>query len=258
MPVILTKLIDILVHRITGGSDEEAFDEIFAEAEAAEKGVQLKDGLPALPLGQTGGADFNAGIDDDLSVTRSEADESGSREIVNEHIRDERDRMEVSDPSAVAKARRDKALQKMSIMAGIALAIHNFPEGLATFAATLSDTSVGASLGFAIAIHNIPEGVVVAMPVYYGTGSKWKAFFWATMSGVAEPIGALFGYIVFVNFFDDLVYALLFSFVAGIMVYIVIGELLPTALRYDSGRIVIPMFFVGAFVMAFSLVIFEL
>jgi len=143
-------------------------------------------------------------------------------------------------------------------MAGIALAIHNFPEGLATFAATLADPAVGASLGVAIAIHNIPEGVVVAMPVYYATGSKFKAFFWGTMSGVAEPIGALLGYAVFVKYFDEMVYALLFGLVGGMMVFIVISELYPMALRYDpKGKISVPMMFIGMFVMALSLICFQ-
>lgn len=77
----------------------------------------------------------------------------------------------------------------MGILTGLAIAIHNFPEGLATFVATLSSPSLGAALCIAVALHNIPEGVCVAMPVYYATGSRWKGFLWAFLSGISEPLG---------------------------------------------------------------------
>ncbi len=84
-----------------------------------------------------------------------------------------------------------KRLKRMGLLTGLAIALHNFPEGLATFVATLSNPSLGLALAIAIALHNIPEGVCVSMPVYYATGSKWKAFMWAFLSGVSEPIGKL-------------------------------------------------------------------
>ena len=77
------------------------------------------------------------------------------------------------------------------LLIGLAIAIHNFPEGLATFVATLSSPSLGVALAIAIALHNVPEGVCVAMPVYYATGSKWKGFLWALLSGISEPFGKL-------------------------------------------------------------------
>ncbi|MES1914200.1 MAG: hypothetical protein MHM6MM_006300 [Cercozoa sp. M6MM] len=148
-------------------------------------------------------------------------------------------------------------LNRMSLLAGLAIALHNFPEGLATFAAALNDPKVGAALATAIAIHNIPEGVVVSMPIYYSTGSKMRAFLWALLSGVSEPVGALLGYAVLVNFFDDLVYGILFGLVAGMMVWISLVELLPTAQRYDRhNKVVGPSLLLGMLVMAISLVIF--
>ena len=75
------------------------------------------------------------------------------------------------------------------LCSGLAVGIHNFPEGLATFVAALSSPSLGIALAIAIALHNIPEGVCVAMPVYYATGKKWKGFLWAFLSGISEPFG---------------------------------------------------------------------
>ena len=84
-----------------------------------------------------------------------------------------------------------KHLARMGVLTGLAIAIHNFPEGVATFVGSLSSLSLGAVLALAIAIHNIPEGICVAMPVYYATGSKWKGVFWASLSGISEPVGML-------------------------------------------------------------------
>merc|ERR1712232_1433461 len=92
--------------------------------------------------------------------------------------------------------KNDKKLQQMGINTAAAIAIHNFPEGLATFIATLAEPSVGITLAVAIGIHNIPEGLCVALPIYYATESRWKGFFWALLSGISEPIGALIGYLI--------------------------------------------------------------
>lgn len=136
--------------------------------------------------------------------------------------------------------------------------LQNFPEGLATFIAVLEDPSVGASVAIAIGIHNIPEGICVAMPIYYATGSKWKAFFWATLSGMTELVGALLGWIVLRRVFNHVVYGVLFGIVGGMMVYISLKELLPTAHRYDPDDKVTTLGLVfGMVAMALSLVLFE-
>jgi len=145
----------------------------------------------------------------------------------------------------------------MGIMTAAAIALHNFPEGLATFLSTVSDVGSGASLGVAIAIHNIPEGLCVAMPIYYATGSKWKAFFWSVMSGVTEPIGGIAGYAALQSVFTDLVYGCVFSMVGGMMVFIVCHELLPAAHRYlNDGNQTTAWLILGMVIMAASLVIF--
>ena len=98
---------------------------------------------------------------------------------------------------------KNQKLLRMGMFTALAIAIHNFPEGLATFAATLSDPALGMSIAVAIAIHNIPEGISVSVPIYYATGSKKKAFYYSFLSGIAEPVGALIGYFILLNFFSE-------------------------------------------------------
>merc|ERR1711972_479812 len=127
-------------------------------------------------------------------------------------------------------------LQRMGLNTAAAIAIHNFPEGLATFVATLAEPSVGVTLAIAIGIHNIPEGLCVALPIYYATNSRLKGFLWALLSGISEPVGAFIGWCIIKSTGDDMnqtVYGILFGVVAGMMIMIVILELLPTAYRYD-------------------------
>eukprot|EP00127_Corallochytrium_limacisporum_P003102 Clim_evm31s146 gene=Clim_evmTU31s146 len=148
-------------------------------------------------------------------------------------------------------------LKRMGLMTALAIFIHNIPEGLATFVATLADPSLGVALAVAVALHNIPEGICVAMPVYYATGSKWKGFWWAFLSGVSEPVGALLGYLVLKDYFIPEVYGIIFGLVAGMMVYISISELIPTAIRYDpTNKLVAPSIAAGMLLMAISLVLF--
>ena len=150
----------------------------------------------------------------------------------------------------------DSSLMRMGIFTALAIAIHNFPEGLATFAAALSDPTLGVAIAVAIAIHNIPEGVAVSIPIYYATGSRKKAFVYSFLSGLSEPVGALVGYILLRPFFNDLVFGLVFSSVAGIMVFISLDELLPTAREYGEHHLAIYGFIAGMVVMAISLLMF--
>jgi len=153
--------------------------------------------------------------------------------------------------------RESKKLVRMGINTALAIGIHNFPEGLATFVAALDDPGVGAVLAIAIGIHNIPEGLCVALPIYYATGNRWKAFLWACMSGLSEPIGALLGWAVLANSMSDNLYAILFGIVGGMMVIISTKELLPTAHRYDpEDTVVTYSMIVGMVIMALSLVLF--
>ena len=153
----------------------------------------------------------------------------------------------------------DDKLMKMGLNTALAIALHNFPEGLATFVAATDDPSVGAVLAIAIGIHNIPEGLCVALPIYYSTGNKTKAFLWALLSGVSEPVAALLGWAILAASFTDTMYAILFGIVAGMMVMISLKELIPTAHRYDKEDRVVTLSVLGGMgIMALSLVLFRL
>lgn len=152
----------------------------------------------------------------------------------------------------------DTVLLRAGIGVALAITLHNFPEGMATFFLTLNDPQVGLSVALAIAIHNVPEGIAVVVPIYYATRSKKLAFAFGALSGVAEPLGALLGYWVLQPFITDSVLGIVFAVVAGIMVYISIDSLLPAARQYGSGQLAIYGLIAGMAVMAGSLVLFAL
>lgn len=147
-------------------------------------------------------------------------------------------------------------LMRMGMFTALAIAIHNFPEGLATFTAALSDPKLGIPIAVAIAIHNIPEGIAVAVPIFYATGSKKQAFKLSFLSGLSEPVGALIGYLILYRFFNDAVFGFIFAAVAGIMVYISLDELLPSAREYGEEHLSIYGAVAGMAVMAVSLLLF--
>ena len=150
------------------------------------------------------------------------------------------------------------ALSRVGIFTAIAISIHNFPEGFATFAMALNDMNTGIAIAFAIAIHNIPEGLAVALPIYYATKNRKKAFLYATGSGLTEPIGAVVGYLILAPLMGNLTLGITFGVVAGIMVYISFDELLPAARRYGNDHTAIWGVIAGMFVMALSLILFKL
>lgn len=147
-------------------------------------------------------------------------------------------------------------LMRLGLFSALALGIHNFPEGLATFTAALHEPSYGIAIAIAIAIHNIPEGIAVSVPVYYATGSKKRAFRLSFLSGLSEPIGAVVGYLLLMPFLTPLVFGVLFAAVAGIMVFISIDELLPAAREYGEAHLSIYGMIAGMMVMAASLILF--
>jgi ZIP family zinc transporter len=152
-------------------------------------------------------------------------------------------------------ATEKKNLLRLGLFTAIAISLHNFPEGLATFLATLEAHNVGITIAIAIAIHNIPEGIAVAIPIFFATNSKKKAIFWAFLSGIAEPVGALVGIAILWPFINDYTFGFLFAGVAGIMVYISLDELLPAAERYGEHHISILGLVTGMMIMALSLVL---
>lgn len=150
----------------------------------------------------------------------------------------------------------DSKLLRMGLFTALAIAIHNFPEGLATFTAALQEPALGLSIAVAIAIHNIPEGIAVSVPIFYATNNRKKAFWYSFASGIAEPVGALIGYLLLLKFFNDMVFGILFAAVAGIMVFISLDELLPTAREYGEAHLSIYGLVSGMIVMAVSLMMF--
>ncbi|SDX31793.1 zinc transporter ZupT [Tepidimicrobium xylanilyticum] len=146
-------------------------------------------------------------------------------------------------------------LMRMGLFSALAIAIHNFPEGLATFISAAQDPSLGISIAIAIAIHNIPEGIAVSVPIYFATGSRKKAFSYSFLSGLSEPLGALVGYLILMRIFNEKLFGLVFAAVAGIMVYISLDELLPTAEKYGEHHTAIYGLISGMVVMALSLLL---
>ena len=154
-------------------------------------------------------------------------------------------------------ASQKKRLMRMGLFSALAIGIHNFPEGLATFFAALHDPTLGISIAVAIAIHNIPEGVAIAVPVFHATHNRKKAFVLSFLSGLTEPIGALVGYFILSSFLDEAMLGYVFAGVAGIMVYISLDELLPMAEEHGEHHIAIWGLIAGMIVMATSLILFR-
>jgi ZIP family zinc transporter len=165
---------------------------------------------------------------------------------------------EVNVKQKIADSSEDEKnkLMRMGAFSALAIGIHNFPEGLATFMSGLTDPTLGISIAVAVAIHNIPEGLAVSAPIFYATKSRKKAFILSFLSGLAEPVGALIGYFILRSFFNETTFGVIFASVAGIMVYISLDELLPTAEEYGEHHIAIIGLIAGMIVMAISLLLF--
>jgi ZIP family zinc transporter len=149
-----------------------------------------------------------------------------------------------------------KALQRTGVFTAIAIAIHNFPEGLVTFTSALVNPDLGVAIAAAIAIHNIPEGIAVSVPLFYATGDRKKAFLYSFLSGLAEPLGAIVGCLVIAPFLTPGLMGLLFAGVAGIMVFISFDELLPAAEEYGEHHLSVYGLVCGMIVMAVSILFF--
>lgn len=149
-------------------------------------------------------------------------------------------------------------IKKAGILTAVVVAIHNLPEGLATFFLTAQDVMLGIGIVIAIAIHNIPEGMAISIPVYQATHSKRKAFLYSFLSGMAEPIGGIVGFVIIKSLFPNLCIGILFSLVAGIMTYISLDTLLPLSKDYDTGHYSISGVVIGLLVMGIALVLLEI
>ena len=153
------------------------------------------------------------------------------------------------------KAERERQLARTGVITALALAIHNFPEGIATFISAVQQPEIGLAIAVAIAIHNIPEGIAVSVPIYYATKSKTKAFWYSFLSGLAEPLGAIVAYLLLMPFLSPMLLNCTFAAVAGIMVFISFDELLPAAREYGEHHISIYGLVAGMIVMSISLIL---
>jgi ZIP family zinc transporter len=152
---------------------------------------------------------------------------------------------------------QQRSLHRTGIFVALALVAHNFPEGIAVFSAAMTGgLSVAIPITIAIAIHNIPEGIAVSVPIYHATGNKRKAFWLSFLSGLSEPVGALAAYLFLMPYWSPLMNGIVMAAVAGIMVYISVDELLPTAEKYGEHHISISGLIAGMILMAFSLYLF--
>jgi ZIP family zinc transporter len=175
--------------------------------------------------------------------------------IIDRLIPNPHERLETDDP--FFREHNREYIKRVGLLTAAAITAHNFPEGLATFFATLADPAVGLSLAFAIAIHNIPEGIAIAVPVYYATGRKGIAFAACMLSGLAEPVGAIIGYVVLGPFLSEALFGAIFGIIAGVMVFLALDELLPAAKRYAKGHETVYGLVTGMGALAISLVLFN-
>ena len=155
--------------------------------------------------------------------------------LIDYFLPDHVDTEELLNPDDMEAASRSHSkLKRAGLLTAVAICIHNFPEGMATFLTTTQDVTLGVSVALAIAIHNIPEGISVAIPIYHVTGKRRYAMLYATLSGITEPIGALFGVFIFGLFVPQILVGFLMASVAGIMTYIAFDTLLPLAKEYGN------------------------
>lgn len=152
--------------------------------------------------------------------------------LIDYFLPDHIDTEELIEPDAPCK--HHHKIQRAGLFTAVAICVHNFPEGMATFLTTTQNVTLGVSVGMAIAIHNIPEGIAVALPIYHATGKKRYAMLYAALSGISEPLGAVIGIFLFQLFLPQIMVGMLLAAVAGIMIYLSFDTLLPLAKEYGN------------------------
>ncbi len=249
-----TKLLSVILGFSAGVMIYVSFVELFAQGKKhLEASIGQTAGSWVTVVSFFGGM-FLIGVIDKLIPSYENPHES--------HMLEEMDSCDITDGSAggsnklAGMLRNSKKLLRTGLLTALAITIHNFPEGLATFTSAINQPSLGIVIAIAIAIHNIPEGIAVAIPVYCATGSRKKALGLSLLSGFSEPLGALVGYLILMPFLNDAVLGVLFAAVAGIMIYISLDELLPTAREYGEHHLSMYGLISGMIVMALSLLFF--
>lgn len=264
--MLYVSLVDIYTKSIEGY--EEVFDEGLAFIYATLSffgGCFLMIFLGKLVHCMLGGKDVDEVIMDlaasKIGNTKDMEDPANQAAVIEElgrsmtHGQD----IEKAEEEFEIKQSEQTDLKEMGFGMALAIAIHNFPEGLVTFISYIHDPAVGIALAVGIAIHNIPEGLCVAMPVFYASGKRCYAFWWGVLSGATEPLGAIVGWLVFRGNFGGVTYGVMFGLVSGMMTIISVEELIPTARRYDPhNEVTTWAFLFGAFMIALSLMLFEI
>ena len=150
----------------------------------------------------------------------------------------------ISEESSTKNKEKNR-LFKIGLTSMLALMLHNFPEGIATFVSGYENLSLGISVAFAITLHNIPEGIAIAIPIYHSTNSKFLAFKYTFLSGISEPLGALFAFLIIKPYINEFIMSIIFLLVSGIMLYISLVDLLPTAKSYNLNKVFTLSLFLG-------------
>lgn len=195
---------------------------------------------------------------DEGRMMNCEKDSSGEEQQHKEGAEIDARPGEIAVAPCLADSKSISKLKRMGMLVAFSMAVHNLPEGMAVFLGALEDSKLGASIAIAIAVHNIPEGFCISLPVYYATGSRWKAFFWTLIPSLAEPLGGVIAYLAFEDA-GDLAFGIAFGIVAGIMVYISVMELLPAAFKFDpDNKLVTIACMLGMVIMAFSFILLSL
>lgn len=158
----------------------------------------------------------------------------------------------VPEEPKINDTRPSGKLYRVGFVSMIALMIHNFPEGIATFVSGYEDTTLGISIALAISLHNIPEGISIAIPIYYSTKSKYQAFKYTLISGLAEPVGALLAFLFLRPYINELILSIIFSIVSGIMLYISFAELIPASRKYGYHKVYLFSLFLGICIIPLS------
>jgi ZIP family zinc transporter len=231
-----------------------SFMEIFPHALNALDNISSEDGKGGHPYRYIGIIAFFAGMLLVALIDKIVPHDDNPHEFMTAEEKEaaEADIEAIKKGNEVSPAGK-KRLMRIGLLTATALALHNFPEGIATFVSALESVSLGFTIAVAIALHNIPEGIAVSMPVYYATGSRSKAFWYSFLSGVVEPLGAILAYFILMPFLNEMMIAILLSGVAGIMVFIALDQLLPAAEEYGEHHISIYGMVAGMAMMAVSL-----
>lgn len=156
-------------------------------------------------------------------------------------------------PRQMGGERKSGGAYRLGIVTAVTVAIHNFPEGIATFMSSYADFSLGIPLAFSVALHNIPEGLAISMPIYYATHSRKNAVGYAFFSGLSEPAGAVIAFFILKPYINDITLAFIFGIIVGLMCYIAFDELIPSSLSYRYPSAALTGILVGMLVMIGSI-----